>query len=168
METVSFDVTETAEAVSKTYDAMLDQDWWADEFLVILRGGLQYAIMLEGFLSTKHKSPLVRYVQYSKYTDEGEKKNDTVRDVTPWTIYDTLQKRRGGMEERVKRMLIIDDVIETGDTMTQAYRVAKELANEVKITVLADKTVKDHKYDMIYSKKFDPKVWIKFYWEENQ
>ena len=161
----TFTIDQMTDAISDTYDAMVKQDWWADEILVILRGGLQYGIMLDAYLQSQGKHAMMRYTQYSKYTDGGALKADKVSDVTPWSLYDIVQKRMLQREDKVERLLIIDDVIETGDTMKEAYKVATKIANEIKIAVLADKTTKSHNYETLYSKKFDPKVWIRFFWE---
>ena len=153
-------------------DAMVEQlckkitrvyNFRPDALFVIMKGGLITAKKIEAILGV----PMQFRFHYSKYDVNG-------------IILHDQPKRRGieGYLKKEEKILIVDDVIETGDTLRLAYQEAKKLLKnndknaEKRIMVVSLITKGNGNVDgvtcpIISAKTLKRGDWVKFYWEED-
>ena len=133
-----------------------------DALFVIMKGGLILAKKIETLLGL----PIKYRFHYSKYDVNGKILHDK-----PELI---------GIEGYLKKedkILIVDDVIETGDTLKLAYQEAKKLLKnndkKAESRIMAVSLIRkgNNKLDDVVCSVISAKTikrgdWIKFYWEE--
>lgn len=128
-----------------------------NHIVVVMDGGMEFARKLVSIysLSTDH----VTKIKFEKY------------DVNGHNLHEEAQKiyEEGIRPYSNDRVLIVDDVIETGDTIKKVSKIVADMHPlEVMICAIIDKTEIDYSgipYPVITAKTVKRGEWVKFYWE---
>lgn len=155
LEYVKLDEFDIADMCSKMKEYINAVDFRPDCIVAILEGGFVPAKNLANLLSISDMYTM----KIKKYDDDGNKivkKAEIVESVT-----DKIKDRR---------VLLIDDVCETGDTLKLAIKEIKKYTSNVMACVLVAKD-NWHKIDLgrtfcPFAKTFKLGTWIRFYWED--
>lgn len=154
MEYIKLDEFDIAAMCSKMRDSVEAVDFHPDCIVAILEGGIIPATNLANLLCIWN----MHTIKIKKYDDNGKqivKKAEIVESIT-----DTI---------RDKRVLIVDDVCETGESLKLAIKEIKKYTDTVMACVLV---AKDNWVDVDlegvfcpFAKTFKRGTWIRFYWE---
>ena len=144
-------------------------DWIPTTILGIQSGGgipanilkMRFMAVTEMYIQTIH-------MKISKYHSTGQLVYPKPR--IEWLYLDDDGRMVDPRIKQHDRILIVDDVLDDGDTMAKAVSYAETLTKDIKIYSLYAKKKWKNKfktYDLIignYKKK--DKDWIEFYWEK--
>lgn len=155
MQYVNLDEFDVAEMCSKMRDAIEETKFNPDCIVAILEGGFIPAKNLAMLLSISD----MRTIKIKKYDDDGGKLEYKAE------IVESVSKSIAG-----KKVLIVDDVCETGDSLKLAIEDVKKYTNAVMACVLVAKD-NYHNVDLgevwcPFAKTFKLGTWIRWYWED--
>ena len=155
MEYVKLDEFDIAAMCSKMRDYIEAIDFHPDCIVAILEGGSIPATNLANLLSIWD----MHTIKIKKYDDDG---NQIVKKAE---IVESFTNTIAG-----KRVLIVDDVCETGESLKLAIKEVKKYTDTVMACVLVakDNWAEIHLDDDVFcpfAKTFKRGTWVKFYWE---
>lgn len=154
VEYVKLDEFDIAAMCSKMRDYIQAIDFHPDCIVAILKGGSIPATNLANLLSIWD----IHTIKIKKYDDDGK------QIVEKAEIVDNITNSIKG-----KRVLIVDDVCETGESLKLAIEEIKKYTDTVMACVLVAK----NNYHQInledvicpFAKTFKRGTWVRFYWE---
>lgn len=122
------------------------------------RGAMIPSRLLSGSLNI----PVIRYVEYSSYTDTTKTKQ--LSDEEKQELTNKIKQSVAGY----KRVLLVDDCISTGGTVNDITSLLLDVVESVDIAVLFVNDNAPSIDNVYYCKRFDQdKIWLVFPWEVN-
>jgi len=162
MQYVKCQIDEVGKLCSKIYDTLIQMEFRPDIIVSIDNGGRVPATILAELFSCRS----IHRLKISKYDVNGSKLHDPIIEK-----YDP-----SGLEPLIRndllKILIVDDVIENGDTMNLAVKKMMQLSQNITICCLVTKDKKFKtaylKVNVLIGKIISDEQWVMFEWENDK
>ena len=138
------------EGINAIGESILASSWTPTAILAITRGGLIPATILAYMLDVR-RIHTVRVQHYDNRNNRLESGPQFVEETRPF----------GALDIHTERLLIVDDIIDTGETLKLVRRAAHDHADEVKVAALYVRS--DQKRSADWYWKIADK-WVVFPW----
>ena len=142
--------TDHVEGINAIGEMILDNGWKPTAILGISRGGLIAAAMLSYMLDVR----LIQAVRVQHYDEQHNKLETGPQFVDGPEPFATLSIT-------TERLLIVDDIIDTGETLNLVHQAVRPHADEIKIAALYVRSNQKHSADWFW--KVEDK-WVVFPW----
>ena len=142
--------TDHIQGINSLGEAILASGWTPTAILAITRGGLIPATILAYMLDVR-RIHTVRVQHYDNKNSRLESGPQFVEETRPLDA----------LNVHTERLLIVDDIIDTGETLKLVLRAALNRAEEVKVAALYVRSAQKHSADW-YWKVEDQ--WVVFPW----
>ena len=113
------------EAINSIGESILTSGWTPTAILAITRGGLIPAAILAYMLDVR-RIHTVRVQHYDNTNSRLESGPQFVEEISPFDALDIY----------TERLLIVDDIIDTGETLKLVRRATHDHAEEIKVAAL--------------------------------
>ena len=139
------------EGINALGEAILTSGWKPTAILGIARGGLIAATILAYKLDVRN----IHALQVQHYDDENSRLESGPQFVNEPQPFATL-------DIRTERLLIVDDIIDTGETLKFVRNAAVEHAEEIRVAALYVRPDQEHAADWYW--KVEKEAWVVFPW----
>ncbi len=142
--------TEHIEGINSLGEEILASGWQPTAILGVSRGGLIPAAMLSYMLDVR----LIQAVRVEHYDDENKRLASGARFVDGPEPFATLNIT-------TERLLIVDDIVDTGETLNLVRRAVHDHADQIKVAALYVRTNQKHAADWFWKVTDE---WVVFPW----
>ena len=142
--------TEHVDGINSLGEAILASGWKPTAILGISRGGLIPAAMLSYMFDVR----LIQSVRVQHYDGDNMRLESGPQFVEETRPFDALNIY-------TQRLLIVDDIVDTGETLKLARDAAQDHATEVKVAALYVRSDQKHSADWFWNVEDD---WVVFPW----
>ena len=149
-QTLATSWTEHVEGINALGEQILASGWQPTAILGISRGGLIPAAMLSYTFDVR----LIQSVRVQHYDGENIRLESGPQFVEETRPFDALNIY-------TKRLLIVDDIIDTGETLKLVRDAARDHADEVKVAALYVRSDQKHSADWYWKVEDE---WVVFPW----
>ncbi len=138
------------QAINSIGESILTSGWKPTAILAITRGRLIPATVLAYMLDVR-RIHTVRVQHYDNTNNRLETGPQLVEEISPFDALDAY----------TERLLIVDDIIDTGETLKLVRRAAHDHADEVKVAALYVRSDQIHSADWYWKVEDE---WVVFPW----
>ena len=138
------------QAINSIGESILTSGWNPTAILAITRGGLIPATVLAYMLDVRRIHTL-RVQHYDNTNNRLGAGPQLVEEISPFDVLDAY----------TERLLIVDDIIDTGETLKLVRRVAHDHAEEVKVAALYVRSNQKDSADWYWKVEDE---WVQFPW----
>ncbi len=138
------------EGINSLGGEILSSGWQPTAILGVSRGGLIPAAMLSYMLDVR----LIQAVRVEHYDDQNKRLASGARFVDGPQPFATLNIT-------TERLLIVDDIIDTGETLKLVRRAVQDHADQIKVAALYVRSNQKHAADWFWKVEDD---WVVFPW----
>ena len=138
------------EGINALGESILASGWKPTAILGISRGGLIAAAMLSYMLDLR----LIQAVRVEHYDDHNNRLASGARFVDGPQPFATLNVS-------TERLLIVDDIVDTGETLKLVCQAVDDHANEIKVAALYIRSNQKHTADWYWKVEDE---WVVFPW----
>ena len=138
------------EGINSLGESVLASNWQPTAILGISRGGLIPAAMLSYMLDVR----LIQAVRVEHYDDQNNRLASGARFVDGTEPFATL-------DITTERLLIVDDIVDTGETLNLVRQAVDDHATEIKVAALYVRSNQKHAADWYWKVEDE---WVVFPW----
>lgn len=138
------------EGINAIGESILSSGWTPTAILAITRGGLIPAAILAYILDVR-RIHTVRIQHYDNKNSRLESGPQFVEETRPFDALNIY----------TERLLIVDDIIDTGETLKLVRRAAHDHAEEIKVAALCVRSDQKHSVDWYWKIEDE---WVVFPW----